>query len=72
MRYNKNWDDLGRGIQDAVDWAIRSRNYQQLNQTVRRAVETAVDVGGEAVRKAAKTVQSQTTRTTVVSTLISR
>mgnify|MGYP003302844178 CR=1 FL=1 len=52
MRYNKNWDDLGHGIQDAVDRAIRSRNYQQLNQTVRRAVETAVDVGGEAIRKA--------------------
>ena len=58
MRYNKNWDDLGRGIQDAVDRAIRSRNYQQLNQTVRRAVETAVDVGGEAIRKAQTTAQT--------------
>ena len=58
MRYNKNWDDLGRGIQDAVDWAIRSRNYQQLNQTIRQAVETAVDVGGEAIRKAQSTAQT--------------
>lgn len=58
MRYQNGWDDLGRGIQDAVDWAIRSRNYQQLNQTIRQAVETAVDVGGEALRKAQSTAQT--------------
>ena len=58
MRNNQNWDDLGRSIQDAVDWAVGSRNYHHLNQTIRQAVETAVDLGGEAVRKAA---QSQKT-----------
>ena len=57
MRYNNNWDNLSRGIQDAVDKAIRSQNYQQLNQTIRQAVETAVDVGGEAIRKAQTTAQ---------------
>ena len=58
MRYNKNWDDLGRGIQDAVDWAVRSQNYQQLNQTIRQTVEKAVDMGGEAIRKAQSTAQT--------------
>ena len=58
MRYDPRWDDLGRGIQDAVDWAIRSRNYQQLNQTIRQAVETAVGVGGEAIRKAQESAQN--------------
>ena len=58
MRYNKNWDDLGRGIQDAVDSAIRSQNYQQLNQTIRQAVESAVDMGGEAIRKVQSTAQT--------------
>ena len=58
MRYQNHWDDLGRGIQDAVDSAIRSRNYQQLNQSIRRAVENAVDVGGEAIRRAQTTVEA--------------
>ena len=58
MRYDPRWDDLGRGIQDAVDWAIRSRNYQQLNQTVRQVLETAADVGGEAIRRAQDTAQN--------------
>ena len=74
MRNDLNWDDLGRRIEDAVNWAVNSRNYEHLNQTIRQTVEQAVDLGGEAVRKAAKTVQSQTARsqqapkTTVVST----
>ena len=58
MRYENNWDDLGRGIQDAVDWAIRSKNYQQLNQTIRQTVGKAVDLGGEAVRKAQTAAQN--------------
>ena len=58
MRYQNSWDDLGRGIQDAVEQAIRSQNYQQLNQTIRRTVETAVDMGGEAIRKAQNAAQT--------------
>ena len=58
MRYDPRWDDLGRGIQDAVDWAIGSRNYHQLNQTIRQVLDTAMDVGGETIRKAQDTVQT--------------
>ena len=58
MRYDPRWDELGRSIPDIVDWAIRSRNYQQLNQSVRRILETAADVGGEAIRRAQDTAQN--------------
>ena len=67
MRNDLNWDDLGRRIEDAVNWAVNSRNYEHLNQTIRQTVEQAVDLGSGAVRKAAKTVQSQSARPTVVS-----
>lgn len=66
MRNDLNWDDLGRRIEDAVNWAVNSRNYEHLNQNIRKTVESAVDLGSEAVRKAAKTVQYQTPKTTVV------
>ena len=50
-KYNQDWDDLGRNIQDIVDRAVNSHDYQKLNATIRQVVETAVDLGGEAVRK---------------------
>ncbi len=49
---NLDWDDLGRTIQDAVDWAIDSHDFHKLSQTIRQTVESAVDFGGEALRKA--------------------
>ena len=67
MRNDLNWDDLGRRIQDAVDWAVSSQNYNHLNKTIRQTVESAVDLSSEAVRRAAKTVQYQPPKTTVVS-----
>lgn len=50
--YNMDWDDLGRNIQDIVDRAVNSRDYQRLNQTIRQAVGRAVDMGSEVVRRA--------------------
>ena len=67
MRNDLNWDDLGHRIEDAVNWAVNSRNYEHLNQTIRQTVEQAVDLGSEAVKKAAKTVHYQPPKTTVVS-----
>ena len=49
---NQDWDDLGRSIQDIVDRAVNSQNYQKLNQTIHQVVDRAVDMGSEAVRKA--------------------
>ena len=51
-QYNRNWDDLGRNIQDIVDRAVNSHDYQKLNQAIRQVVDKAVDKGGEAVRRA--------------------
>ena len=49
--YNRDWDDLGRSIQDIVDRAVNSHDYQKLNQTISQVVDRAVDMGSEAVRK---------------------
>ena len=46
-----NWEDIGRNVQDIVDHAISSHDYQKLNQTIRQAVDRAMDAGEEAVRK---------------------
>ncbi len=59
---DQGWEDIGRNIQDIVDRAINSQDYQRLNQTIRQAVERAVDLGSEAVRKAmdsSRTVERQ-------------
>lgn len=60
-RYNQNWDDLGRNIQDIVDQAVNSRDYEKLNQTIRQVVGRAVDLGSEAVRKAIDNVETVNT-----------
>ena len=52
MHHNPEWDLMGRRIQEIVDQAVNSRNFHQLNQTIRRAVAA----GGEAVRKTVDTV----------------
>lgn len=52
--YQQDWDDLGRSIQDIVDRAVKSQDYQKLNQTISQVVDRAVDLGSEAVRKAAR------------------
>lgn len=60
-RTDRDWDALGRHIQDIVDQAVNSRDYQQLNQTIRNVVEQAVDLGGEALKKAASNSASSRT-----------
>ena len=45
-----DWDAFGRRIEDIVDRAVSSRDFQRLNQTIRQAV----DAGAEAVRSARK------------------
>lgn len=62
--YNRDWENLGRNVQDIIDRAVKSQDYQKLNQTIRQVVDRAVDLGGEAVRKAADASRS-TSRTYV-------
>ena len=55
-----NWEDIGRNVQDIVDHAISSQDYQKLNQTIRQVVDRAMDIGEEAVRKAVDNTGSRT------------
>lgn len=50
--FNLDWDDLGQSIQDIVDQAVNSKDYQKLNQTITQAVDRAMNMGGEALRRA--------------------
>ena len=52
---NQDWEALGRNIQDIIDQAINSQDYRTLNQNITRTVNHAIDVGGEAVRRAVDT-----------------
>lgn len=51
MATNKSeWEALGRNVQDIIDQAVSSRDYQKLNQSIRNVVNRAVDLGSEVVR----------------------
>lgn len=52
----KDWEELGRNVRDIVDQAINQQDYQKLNENIRQTVGRAVDLGGEAIRKAADAV----------------
>ena len=52
---NQDWEALGRNIQEIIDQAINSQEYRTLNQNITRTVNHAIDVGGEAVRRAVDT-----------------
>ena len=55
MSYNDSLDDLGDAIDAIIDRAINSKEFQNLDETIRKAVNSAVDTGSEAVRRAAHT-----------------
>ena len=52
MAYNNGLDELGNTIEAIIDRAVSSQDFQQLNQTIRQALNSAVDTGGDAVRRA--------------------
>lgn len=59
---NQDWDALGRDIQRIVDQAVRSQDYQQLNQTIHQAIDRAVDAGSDAIRRAVDNTTRPTRR----------
>ena len=59
-------EDLGRRIQTIVDQAVNTQDYRKLNQTIRRTVERAVDVGAGAVKKAVREPPRPEVKTGVV------
>ncbi len=61
--YQQDWEELGRDIQDIVDRAINTHDYQKLNHTIRQTVERAVDLGTGAVRRAVDSASQKQTVT---------
>ena len=59
---NQDWDTLGRDIQRIVDQAVRSQDYQQLNQTIHQVIDRAVDAGSDAIRRAVDNTTRPTQR----------
>ncbi len=57
--YRSDLDELGRRIQKIVDQAVSEQDYQKLNQTVRQAVDRAMDIGTETIRKVSSTVSGK-------------
>ena len=55
---NRDFEELGEKVQELIDNAVRSQNYQQLNQTISQAVNDgiskAIDNGSDALRDALK------------------
>lgn len=65
-RYNQDWDDLGRAVQEIVDRAVSSHDYEKLSRTIRQAVDKAVDVSTDAVHRAKTTTSYQQPRRVLV------
>lgn len=51
---DQSWDleHLGDTIQEIIDQAVSSNDFQKLNQNVRQTVNTAIDAGADALRRA--------------------
>lgn len=47
---NQEFEELGDKIQDIIEQAIDSKNYQQLNQSINQTVNRAIDNGSEALK----------------------
>lgn len=60
---NQDFYDLGNQIQDIVQKAVDSKNYEELNKNIKDALNTAVDSGGEVLRKALEGYGRPRTRT---------
>lgn len=59
-QFEREMDNLGRDIQEIVDRAINSKDFQKLNQNISKTVTDAVHFGSETVRKAVDSVQYTT------------
>ncbi len=62
-QYRGDLDQLGKMIEDIVDKAVSSQDYQKLNQTVRQTVDRAMDFGTETFRKVSDTVSNTVSST---------
>ena len=59
---NLDLEDLGKNIEDIVNRAVSSHDYQKLNQTIRQTVEKAVGTSSETVRRVVETTSRSTVK----------
>ena len=50
---NNEWDNWGRSIQELIDKAVNSQNYQELSRNIGKTIDKAFSASSEAVRRAA-------------------
>ena len=51
-KQNQEWDSLGRSIEEIVDKAINSQNYQELSRNITRTIDRATRTGSDALWRA--------------------
>ncbi len=49
---NQDWDSLGRSIEDIIDKAINSQNYQELSRNITSTIDKAARTGSDALWRA--------------------
>lgn len=50
---NNEWDNWGRSIQELIDKAVNSQDYQELSRNIGKTIDRAFSAGSEAVKRAA-------------------
>lgn len=50
---NNEWDNWGRSIQELIDKAVNSQDYQELSRNIGKTIDRAFSASSEAVRRAA-------------------
>lgn len=53
---NSEWDNCGRSIQELIDKAINSRDYQELSRNIGDLIDSAFSSGSRAVKRAAESM----------------
>lgn len=51
-KQNQEWDSLGRSIEEIIDKAINSQNYQELSRNITRTIDRATRTGSDALWRA--------------------
>lgn len=51
-KQNQDWDSLGRSIEDIIDRAINSQNYQELSRNITSTIDKAARTGSDALWRA--------------------
>lgn len=51
-KQNQEWDSLGRSIEELIDKAINSQNYQELSRNITRTIDRATRTGSDALWRA--------------------